>query len=430
MTEIPSPRKLLLATALALSATAARADQTATGPWNARAAQLAEASPLARSSMEFIRSEVAKIHDPLIRQQTEDAVFNPDTCVKSRIGMTEAKKKQTVEKLVTEGLIDPNDAASIPGGLIAGVFPGIRDEATDCPKLPMPYIASPGSVFGGHNSQPGGLPMHVSVNLNSALNLADGYRRIYGSLDDKGMPAIGGKADPDFLIDEDLVIAAPVWHDWAKTMVFQWNADGSEYTELNFGGNGKTDAWGGAGNSKTGGHHILGVAETMARGLPPAFIITQASAHGAPNAGNEHSVVNWLRAAAIIAGVDPVERGYLMKDATGRLRLAALRQLGSVNIQASLPNQPNMLYEYVLHNLSDADYTYTGTASVQADLLLRILAPKFGFDAAKAAPFNTEFRDPVLANTGGERLLILYSNGGIGRVEAEIAKLKTAGVIK
>ena len=112
--------------------------------------------------------------------------------------------------------------------------------------------------------------------------------------------------------------------------------------------------------------------------MPPAFLIAHASAHGAPNAGNEFSVVNWLRAAGIITGIDPVERGYLVKDALGRLRLAPVRQLGSMNVLASLPNQSNLLYEYVLQNLSDADFTYTGPAVVQSELFLRTLAPKFG----------------------------------------------------
>jgi hypothetical protein len=423
---------LSLALLTGMSASAL-ADQNAMGPWNAEAAKIAAASPLATSSFAFIRAQAALIKDPTIRQQTEDAVLNADTCIKSRIGVTAEKKQQIVDKLVAEGLIDTSEAGRIPGGLLAGVFPGLRDEGTACPKLPMPYIAAPGSVFGGHHSQPGGLAMHVAVNLTSAINLADTYRKVYGTLDTKGMPAMRGQGgtaeDADVLIDQDIVIGTPIWHDWAKTIVFQWNADGSEFIEMNYGGNGKTDAWGAPGTTKTSSHHMLGVAEAISRGLPPAFVIAQASAHGAPNAGNEFSVVNWLRAASILASVDPVARGLLMTDATGRLRLAALRSLGSINIQASLPNQPNMLYEYVLQNLSDADYTYTGTASVQSDLLLRTLAPKFGYDAAQATRFNTEYRNKVLANLSAERMLMLYATLGIDRVEAEIVKLKTAGVI-
>ena len=429
------PSRLLGAAAiLALTASAAAADQTGQGAWNADAARLAGSSALVTTAMAYIKAQAATLKDPQIRRETEDAVFNPDTCIKSRANLTPERKQTVVAKLVAEGLIDESEAGRIPGGLLAGVFPGVRDDGTPCPKLPLPYIGAPGSVFGGHHSEPGGLAMHVAVNMTSGINLADTYRRVYGTLDARGLPvlrdATGGQPDADLFIDQDIAIATPIWHDWAKTMVFQWNADGSEYTEMNFGGNGKTDAWGAPGTSKTGGHHILGVAEGMARGMPPAFLIAQASAHGAPNAGNEFSVVNWLRAAAIITGIDPVERGYLMKDALGRLRLPLVRQLGSMNVLASLPNQSNLLYEYVLQNLSDADFTYTGPAVVQSELFLRTLAPKFGYDPANATRYNTEYRNPVLTHLSAERVFILYANGGLPRVEQEVGKLKSLGLVK
>ena len=436
MTDPSRLRRRLLAAAAALALTAGgtRADQTGTGPWNPEAARLAASSALVTTAMDYIEAQAMAIKDPAIRQQTEDAVFNPDTCIRSRANLTPGRKQAIVAQLVSEGLVAESEAARIPGGLLAGVFPGVRDDGTACPKLPQPYSSSPGSAFGGHHSEPGGLAMHVAVNLSSAVHLADTYRRVYGTLDARGLPVLrdgtAGTPDADLFIDGDIVVGAPIWHDWAKTMVFQWNADGSEYAEMNFGGNGKTDAWGAPGNSATGGHHILGVAEGMARGMPPTFLIAQASAHGAPNAGNEFSVVNWLRAAAIIAGVDPVERGYLMKDGQGRLRLAPVRQLGSVNVLASLPNQSNLLYEYVLHNLSDADYTYTGTVVVQDELFLRTLAPKFGYDPADAARYNTGYRNPVLSHLSAERVHILYATGGISRVEQEINKLKSLGLVK
>jgi hypothetical protein len=427
-------RLLGAAAALALMATGAAADQTGLGPWNAEATRLAGTSALATTAMAYIKAQAATLKDPAIRRETEDAVFNPDTCIKSRANLTPERKQAIVAKLVAEGLIDETEAGRIPGGLLAGVFPGVRDDGTACPKPPQPYASAPGSVFGGHHSQPGGLAMHVAVNMTSGMHLADTYRRVYGTLDARGLPVLrdgaGGTPDADLFIDQDIATATPIWHDWAKTMVFQWNADGSEYAEMNFGGNGKTDAWGAPGSSKTGGHHILGVAEGMARGMPPAFLIAHASAHGAPNAGNEHSVVNWLRAAAIITGIDPVERGYLVRDALGRLRLAPVRNLGSINVLASLPNQSNLLYEYVLQNLSDADYTYTGPAVVQGELFLRTLAPKFGYDPADATRYNTEYRNPVLTHLSAERVHILYATGGIARVEAEVAKLKALGLVK
>ena len=290
----------LLASGMLLAAATSRADQTALGPWNGGAEAVAQNSALATSALAYIKEQAASIQDPAIRRETEDAVFNRDTCVRSRAGLTPARKQEIVDRLVAEGLVDPEEGGRIPGGLVAGVFPGLRDDGTDCPKLPQPYLSAPGSVFGGHHSQPGGLPVHVAVNLTSAIHLADTYRKVYGTPGSNGLPAVrsagAGATDTDGLVDQDIAIGTPIWHDWAKTMVFQWNADGSEYAEMNFGGNGKTDAWGAPGaSSKTGGHHLIGVAEGMARGMPPAFLIAHASAHGAPNAGNEHSVVNWLR---------------------------------------------------------------------------------------------------------------------------------------
>src|SRR5262249_4221785 len=210
------------------------------------------------------------------------------------------------------------------------------------------------------------------------------YFSVYGLLGVRGLLPILSN-DPTalsnsggFFIDPDLIVGAPIWHDWAKPIVFQWNSDGSEFQELNFGGNGSTDNNGAAGDSTTGGHHILGIAETMSRGLSPAFVITQASAHSAPTSGNEFKVVNWLRAAAIIAQIDPVAKGYLTKDSQGHFRLPALRQLGQIDF---LPTtQTNILVEYELHNLSDADFTFSGPAVTMDETVLAKLAPEFGFD--------------------------------------------------
>jgi len=164
----------------------------------------------------------------------------------------------------------------------------------------------------------------------------------------------------------------------------------------------------------------------MKRGLPPDFVITQASAHSTPTSGNEFKVVSWLRTAAIIAQIDPVARGYLSVDFLGNLRLPPVRQLGSVTLT---PAQTNVLVEYVLHNLSDADFTFTGPAVSIVQVLLQTLAPQFGYDPNATASYNNRFRNPVLSYLSAERLLILYGNGGLERVKAEINKLKQQGII-
>jgi hypothetical protein len=232
-----------------------------------------------------------------------------------------------------------------------------------------------------------------------------------------------------FILSQDVTIAAPIWHDWAKAMVFQWNSDGSEFRELSFGGNGQTDNYGAPGNSKTGAHHMISAAEAMKRGLPADMVIAQVSAHSHTIPDNEYKVVNWLHTAAILAQIDPVAQGYLSRDAQGRLRLPPLRHLGEVNLNASLPSQTNLLAEYPLHALSDADSTLTEPAVSIDQVILRTLAPEFGFDANQAAAYNNGFRNPVFSFLTAERLLIIYGNSGLDGVRVEINNLRRRGII-
>lgn len=435
--KIPS---LSLSLALAVSlggAAALAADQTRPGAGNEDAAATAAASPRVQAAARFLLSQARRIGRARLREQTLDAIGNPRTCLAHRAGLTAADQDAIVQQLVAQGLIAPADGASFPGGLRAGVFPPVLDDGTACPRLPMPFAAAPGGAFpASHHSYPGGLPIHEAFNDRNAVSLAESYRRNYaadpsgdGSSDAEEAPGGGAKAGQPFYVDQDVVLAAPLWHDWAKPIVFQWNADGSEFAELNFGGAGKLDDGGAAGDSRTGGHHILGVAETMKRGLEPDFVIAQASAHSAPTLGNEYKVVNWLRAAAIVARIDPIARGYLRKDAKGRFRLPALRHTGSIDLNAATPSQTNLLPEYTLHNLSDADFNFTIPAVAESQVLLARVAPDFGYDPADAARYNTRFRNVILGRISAERLLSLYDQGGLPAVSAAVAELRAQGAL-
>jgi hypothetical protein len=418
---------------IATSGDARSAENAAPGAGNALAIEISGKSALVRSAKALIDRRIREMKNAQLRTATEDAVDNPATCVRHRAGVDATAKAAIIERLKSEGLVDPGDEGRFAGGLSAGIFPPLKADGGDCPQLPQAFTSAPGSVFGGHHSYPGGLAIHEAFNLSSALSLAANYRRTYGHRGASGLPEVGlvdhSEAADNIAIDQDIMIAAPIWHDWAKAIVFQWTETGDEFPELNFGGNGKTDKFGGAGNSKTGAHHILGVAETIKRGLPPQFVITQASAHAAPAEGSEFMVVNWIRAAAIIAQVDPVAAGYLIKDPQGRPRLPPLRRLANLPIQQSLPDEPNLLVEYVLHNLSDADHGFTGSALSEVQIVLEAVAGRFGYDPADAGVYNTRFRNAVLANLSAERLQILYADGGVEAVVAEIERLKHAGLI-
>jgi hypothetical protein len=431
----------LLAGATICAAPMAKADdQTKTGAGNTAAVALAKKSPLVQSAYKFLLSQAAKLEDDKLRKETLDALGD-DPCVRHRANLTDAQKDAIVQTLIAQKLVNPADAASLNGGVKAGVFPALADDGTACPKLPQKFFSAPGSasVF-GHHSYPGGLVVHESNNDVADVHLAKEYREIYGHSGRGGLPTIDpddvqgeggqdGESDSsEIFINEDLIVGAPLWHDWAKPMVFQWNANGSEFVELNFGGTGAGDNFGGAaGDSRTGGHHIITIAEEMTRGLSPEFVITQACAHSAPTSGNEYKVVNWLRAGAIIAQIDPVAHGYLTTDTKGNFRLPALRQLGNdVNLMAA--GQTNVLAEYVLHNLSDADFTYSGPAVDIDNVILAEIAPEFGYNSTDANYF-TNFRNPVLSFLSAERLTILYSEKGTDGVRQEVKKLRQQGVI-
>ena len=399
------------------------------GPGNEEAIRLAGASPLIRSAERYLLGQVERLRNATLRNATQDALSRR-SCVQHRANVSESDKEAIVEQLRKQGLFRPADADAFPGGAKAGVFPAVFDEGTACPRLPQTFYSAPGSVYGGHHSYPGGLVVHETFNNLSDLQLAAGYRRVYGTTR-HGLPVIGrGDEHTDINIDEDLVVAAPIWHDWGKMIVFQWNGDGSEFPEFNFGGDGDHDAYGAPGDSRTGGHHIIGLAEAMARGLAPDFVISFASAHSTPTSGNEYKVVNWIRAAAMIARIDPVKQEYLHEDSRGQLRLPPLRQLGNgVDLNELSPSQTNVLAEYVLHNISDSDFTLTGPAVTIVQFLLQRLAEEFGYDPAQTSRYNRLFRNPALTYLSAERLLIIYGERGIDGVRSEIRKLRRHGIL-
>ncbi|HEY6969219.1 MAG TPA: hypothetical protein VJA94_08445 [Candidatus Angelobacter sp.] len=397
-------------------------DQSIPGAGNQRAIEISGKSPRVQSADKFLLAQAKKIKDQELRKETLDAIGNAQTCIQHRAGLTQQDKERILQELVRAGLVEVKDQTGIPGGLLTGIFPPVIDDGSSCPHLPQSFSSAPGSDFGGHHSYPGGLPIHEANNEMAALSLADDYRKMYGR------KAAG--SGPEIFIDQDAIIAAPIWHDWAKTIVFQWNADGSEFQELQFGGNGATDDNGRAGDSKTGAHHILGLAEAMKRGLSPLLVITQASAHVAPSLGHEFEVVNWLRTAAIIAQVDPVQKGYLTTDKHGRLRLPPVRDLGSVNLLNADPSQTNLLAEYTIHNRSDADIYFSIPSIKTVQILLRQLAPDFGFDFEDTARYNNGFRNPVLSFLTAERLMMIYAEKGLEGVKNELYTLRARKVLK
>lgn len=415
-----------------LAQSAAQDQAPMPGRGNARAIAISRGSAIVRFSVQFLLRQAATIQSKTLKAETIDAIGNPSVCIRHRAGLSMFAKSAILKQLLDSGLAGEKDSHDFSAGLMGGIFPPVLDEGGNCPRLPQPFSAAPGSTFNGHHSYPGGLAVHEANNEISAINLARQYRRLYGAdlapARSQHSPSRGksppAKDTAEMFISQDVMVAAPIWHDWAKAIVLQWNADGSEFPELNFAGNGATDNYGNPGDSKTGAHHILGLAETMKRNLPPDLVITQASAHASPTLGNEYKVVNWLRAAAIVAQIDPVSAGYLTLDKEGNLRLPALRRLFSIDLNSASPSQPSLLAEYSLHNLSDSDFTYSAPAVLSAQLILQNLATDFGYDPADVARYNNHFRNVVLSNLTAEHIFLVYSARGIDGVRSELQSLR------
>lgn len=149
---------LILFTSFALAG-----DQTKPGPGNSSAASLASQSPIVQSALGFLVDQAADLKGNKLKKETLDAITNPDTCVKHRAGLKASDRQAILNTLLTQGLVDPADDGTFPGGLITGVFPPVLNDNSSCPRLPQPFYSAPGSVYYGHHSYPGGLPVHEST---------------------------------------------------------------------------------------------------------------------------------------------------------------------------------------------------------------------------------------------------------------------------
>jgi hypothetical protein len=57
-------------------------------------------------------------------------------------------------------------------------------------------------------------------------------------------------------------------------------------------------------------------------------------------------------------------------------------------------------------------------------VVLKALAPEYGYDASNVAPYNLEYRNVSLSHLSAERLLLIYSQAGLPGVRAELDKLR------
>lgn len=279
---------------------------------NARAEKMAAQNAAAKASYAFVVQTAKKIRDPKVRAAILDILSNPAPTFLTRY--PDAPSREAVRaKLVAEGLLAVNVT-------VLDLFPPVDDPK----KAPLSFLAAPGGTPDHHHDYPGGLAEHTAFNVQAALDLEKNYKIRYG-----------------IQLDTDIVIAAPILHDAYKAWTLQYTKDGSLITQAVVGG--------------TSSHHPFGVAESIHRGLPADLVVAQAAAHDPPGLLPER-VIAYLRAASVLAGVDPIEKGYLARGADGAWTLAK---------PASI--------EATISHLSDHDYVGTDPAGKEVAACLERL---------------------------------------------------------
>jgi hypothetical protein len=325
-------------------------------PGNARAVEIARSSPRVRNVYARVEGLAHSIGDASLRESVLALLRDPKPTYGLRTPSPEGRR-ELCDRLAAEGFI----AAGAP---LAGIFPhGTEPQARTAPQ---PFWSVPGSADGSHHAYPGGLAVHEYFNATMATQFAQTYDRVYFN-DTKR-------------VDRDTLVAAALWHDITKAVVFQWNDDGTLTEETPIG--------------ETGGHHVLGGAEAIVRGRTPRFVTTLLSAHAAPSLGDEAKVVAWCRAAALIAGVDPVDYG-LVRRSGNEFSLAA----------APVP------IEAFINHLSDHDYVL----SVHAYRVVEAQLLSFAGNRTDFAWFKNE----VLARTSAIALYDTLARSGPRAFAAE-----------
>ncbi|HWQ61394.1 MAG TPA: metal-dependent phosphohydrolase, partial [Negativicutes bacterium] len=324
---------------------------------------IAEKSAAGQASYKFLLTAADEIADRSLRAVVSGILKNPSPTLMARY-RTDGDREELRQALMAAGLLNPEVTAE-------QLLPPLA--APD--QAPQPFAAAPGSGYASHHAYPGGLAVHTALNVQSSLGLYKGYYDTYG-----------------FKLNRDTVLAAQLLHDLAKPWVFQWREDAASLPEYTVAG--------------TGAHHILGIAESVYRGLPAEVVVAQASAHD--NAGtpaDEARLVGYIKAAAIIAGQDPVAAGLLAHGGT----------------TVALPRRIEPFVTY----LGDHDWIVSVPAAKWVIGLLEGLAvTDYGMKTAdfKARRFNS-FRNYVFSQATMIGLYQTYAVGGQESLRAAVRNI-------
>ena len=235
--------------------------------------ELTRSSVMIQKSWNYLLSKINSISSSKLRAQVLSMYQNTAPTFMA-LYQTEKSKKAVYEKLLSEGLID----ASLVDK--DNLFPKLKKLTI----IPQPFFTAPGGSLNEHHYYPGGLVVSTAINVKATIAALYAYKDLYDYVD---------------LYDE--AVAGQLLQACAKPFVYQWYDD-FEVTEDYLIAGAKAS-------------QVIGLSESIFRNLPVNVIIAQACA-GIPllSAHDEKTIVKAIKAAAIIAGRDPIALGLLSFD--------------------------------------------------------------------------------------------------------------------
>ena len=316
--------------------------------------EMANASRVVTSAYNELLSVAASLEDSEYRRLMTECVARPKITF-LEMYPSDQDRRRLFDEMVKLGFFNKGDSPD-------HVWPrGHMD--------PQTYLTAASSHNHFYNAHPGGLAVTVAYNIRMSEAYTANYRQMMG------VP-----------INRDLPSAALCVHEYPKVWLYQWLEDGSWLEEP------RTvydDTW--------HAHCIYVTAELMHRRFDARIVMAMAAAHqlSALDARMEgHDVIcNWIgldrvahfiKAAAVMAQVDPVEYGLLSKK-SGKVVL-----------------EPVPAEQWVTH-LADMNWPYTmGAAHLYTYPMLREFASeRYGMKgkALSGRPFN-QFKNYVWSQLG------------------------------
>lgn len=338
---------------------------------------MAHASRMVMGIYNELLQTAASLEDPAYRELMTECITSPKISFLEMYKTDDDRRKMFTE-MVKLGFFNSDDDPDYvwPSGHMS----------------PQTYLTAPSSHNDFYNAHPGGLAVTVAFNIRMADAYTENYRQMYG------LP-----------INRDLPVASLLVHEYPKVWLYQWQQDGSWLEEP------RTvydDTW--------HAHCIYVTAELMYRRYDSRIVMAMAAAHQLSmldaSMDGRDVVANWIgldrvahfiKAASVLAQVDPVDYGLLERK-NGDMVLA-----------------PQPAEQWVTH-LADMNWPYAmGGAQLYTEPLLRMVAENdLGVSGADLSgrPFN-QLKNYVWSQLGQIPLYEIFIREGEDAARKTINRL-------